>query len=659
MTTPIDQTPKKPRFSDRAIRRAEILAAIALTIALLLLIFDWNWFKGTVERRVSAATGREFRIHGNLDVDLSMQPLVTAERLTLANPVGAKDPQMASVSRLAMRVDLWRLLKGELVLPEVRLAQPRLLLDVDKDGNANWRFNQDGPATDLPLVRRLLVDDGELRFRHSRKRTDILIAVRSGAPAKDSREVPLLINGKGKHGGQAFSVAGRVASPLKLEDPDKPYYIDLDLRAGATRALAKGGLRGALQLQNYDLDFTLSGPDMALLYPLIGVAAPPTPPYRLRGRLGHEGRTWSYRDFSGRVGDSDLAGDASVETGEPRPFLRADLLSKRMDLDDLGGFIGLAPQAGGNETATAAQAGQAAAQQARARVLPDIPFKIERLRAMDADVRLRAQRIDSPSLPLEAMDAHLYIDAGLVRLDPLKFQAAGGELDGRIRMDARQDLISTTGKVTVRGLQLPKLFPDAKLTEDSTGRISGTIDLAGKGNSLADMLAASDGDVGLVMGSGRISNLLLEYAGLDIAEALKFLIGKDRTVPIRCAYADFSVANGLMTSRALAIDTTDTAILGEGTVNLGDEKLDLRLKPRPKDFSLLSLRSPLLIGGTFKDPSFRPDAKALTLRGGIALALGSLAPPAALLALFERGPGEDLACGGVQQKAAVGAKKGA
>ena len=43
---------------------------------------------------------------------------------------------------------------------------------------------------------------------------------------------------------------------------------------------------------------------------------------------------------------------------------------------------------------------------------------------------------------------------------------------------------------------------------------------------------------------------------------------------------------------------------------------------------------------------FRPDFKALGLRGAIALTLASVAPPAALLATIETGPGKDAQCGG-------------
>jgi hypothetical protein len=110
------------------------------------------------------------------------------------------------------------------------------------------------------------------------------------------------------------------------------------------------------------------------------------------------------------------------------------------------------------------------------------------------------------------------------------------------------------------------------------------------------------------------------------------------------------VKDGLMTTRALAFDTTDTIIVGEGTISLKQETLDLKLRPRPKDRSLLVFRSPLIVEGTFKHPRFHPDYARVSLRAAIALVLGNIAPPAALLATLELGPGEDSGCGGKYAK---------
>jgi len=265
---------------------------------------------------------------------------------------------------------------------------------------------------------------------------------------------------------------------------------------------------------------------------------------------------------------------------------------------------------------------------------------------MDADVRLKARRIDAPKLPLDDMDAHLKLEAGLLRLDPLNFGVAGGDIRSTIRMDARESPIRTRADIAARGLNLGPMLPDVKLAKEAIGKVGGDIHLAGRGNSIATMLGTSDGTALVGMGKGRISNLVMELAGLDIAEALKFLIEGDRQIPIRCAFGDFDVADGVMTSKSLAFDTTDTIIVGEGSISLQDETLRLKLRPRPKDRSFLVFRSPLIVEGTFKHPRFHPDYARVTLRGALALVLGNIAPPAALLATLELGPGKDADCGG-------------
>lgn len=53
---------------------------------------------------------------------------------------------------------------------------------------------------------------------------------------------------------------------------------------------------------------------------------------------------------------------------------------------------------------------------------------------------------------------------------------------------------------------------------------------------------------------------------------------------------------------------------------------------------------PLEVGGTFKDPQLTPQPGPLVARAALAAALFAIAPPAALLALIETGPGDDAGC---------------
>ncbi|WP_123768558.1 AsmA family protein [Vulcaniibacterium tengchongense] len=624
----------------RFVRRHPWLAALALllvAVAVLIALWDWNWFRGPVERAVHASTGRSFDIGGDLDVDLGWTPRISAERVRFGNAAWAREPTMAAAERVDLRLELGALLRGRAVVPELRLRRPTVLLEIDPaSGAGNWAFGERGGESRVRL-RSLWVDQGRLRFVDPRRRTDIRVGLAServrGGPA------PVRIAGGGLWRGSAFRLSGVAASPLGLRDADAPYRIDLRARAGRTRAHARGTLFDPLRLRHFDLQFALSGQDLAELYPLVGLALPPTPRYALDGRLRRENTLWRYSGFRGRVGDSDLSGEAGIETGGARPYFRADLHSRLLDFDDLAGLVGAPPDVGDDASA-------AARERRDGRVLPDTPYELEKLRAMDADVRLRAARIQAPKLPLDDMDAHLLLENGLLRLDPLDFGVAGGRLRSTVRMDARGAPIRTAVQAEARGMDLSRLLPQVQLMRNAVGKAGGRVDLRGTGNSIAAMLGSSDGEVALGMGPGRISNLLMEMAGIDLAEILKFKLAGDRMIPVRCAFADFAVADGAMTARSLAFDSTDTILIGAGTIGLRDETLDLTIRPRPKDRSLLALRTPLRVDGTFAKPRVRPDLGALGLRGAVALGLGSIAPPAALLATLELGPGQDAACGG-------------
>ena len=650
---------RAPRQAWATIRRHPawtLLAILGLAIAVLVALWDWNWFKGPIERQVEARTGRSFDIGGNLAVEPGWTTTVTATDVRFGNAAWSKQPAMAEAAQVAIDIAIKPLFARHVRIPLVRLHEPVLRLEKSPDGIGNWDFlpddGEDDGGIDLQL-RRLWINDGQLTYRDPAVETDVDVSIGSVA-ADRAQAPPIVVEGSGHWKGNAFTLRGRAESPLDLQNPDSPYRIDVHAEAGATSAHARGTLLDPLRLRDFDLQLALAGNDLADLYPLLGVALPPTPPYALDGHFTREveGKrtTWHYDDFTGEVGDSDLGGDASVATGGARPFLRANLESRKLDFDDLAGFVGAAPDTGGGETTNPEQAEQAAKQRASAKLLPDTPYNLEKLRAMDADVRLKAGHIEAPGLPLDHMDGHLLLKGGLLRLDPLDFGVAGGSIHSTIRMDARESPIRTRADISARGLNLGPLLPDVKLAKQAVGRLSGDIALDGAGNSIADMLGSSSGDAAVGMGSGRISNLVMELAGLDIAEALKFLVQGDRQIAIRCAFGDFAVENGVMTARALAFDTTDTLIVGEGTISLKQETLDLKLRPRPKDRSLLVFRSPLIVEGTFKQPRFHPDYARVGLRAAIALVLGNIAPPAALLATLELGPGEDAGCGGKYAK---------
>lgn len=621
-------------MSARAMRFAVVALGALATVAAAAWLFDWNWLRGPVGTLVQERTGREFVIAGDLEVRLGAVPRVRMQAVRFGNPDWAQDPIFVTAREVELSVDLMSLLRGRTLIPELRLSQPEVSLERTADGRRNWVLPGDA-HTPTPEVRQLSIDDGVIRYRDAVAPADLVFEV---STHDDDAEWPTTIVFSGRYREVTLAGSALAGPVLSLHDSDAAFPMRLEARFGDTVLEAEGSFGGLAQLASVDAHVKIRGGDWSRLYPVIPLPLPSSPPYRFEGRLRRSGSETAFENFSGRIGGSDLSGSAVHTQGSPRPRLRAELRSNLLDLKDLGPLIGArVRRPPGAQVAMVRDGG--------ARVLPSDPFELGRLQAIDADVALQAQRIRRPdALPLDDFAARLRLDGGVLRLEPLDFGIAGGKLTAAVTLDARQDPMRTHATLWLRHARLAQLFPTVRLMQDSTGLVGARLRLAGRGNSVAAMLASASGDLGVAMAGGDVSNLLIEYAGLDGGEALRFLVGGDRKTAIRCAVGLFKVQDGVAMSRTLVFDTEDTNIGGAGRLDFRDETLDVTLRPQPKDRSILSVRSPLRLRGTFAQPSVAIERGPLAARAGAAVLLGLVNPLAALAATIETGPGTDSDC---------------
>lgn len=634
----------------RSIKWLTGIAGFLVLLFAAIYFFDWNLLKPYIERRVSASTGRTFAINGDLQIHLALRPRIIANGVVMGNAAWASDPNMAKIERLDFKIDLPKLLAGRLHFPEIALSEPHLSLEVAKDGKANWVFTEEdqGKPAEFPKIDALTIDRGSARYRDPRINTDLAVEMSTRPGSGKEPESMVDVTGKGRYKGMATTIKGSGGALLSLRDDNHPYPIQANVVMGTTRARVDGVLIDPLHLKGEQLNFTLEGGDLALLYPIVGVPIPPTPQYKLTGSLDHKGDVWTFRKFKGTVGRSDLAGDFSVDRGKRPQLIVANLSSKNLEMADLGGFIGAKRGERPSDVPPPPD-----------KVLPNEPFSLEKVRAANADVRFRGERIVTENTPLEKMDAHLIVKDGKVTLAPLDFTVAGGNLVTRIEMDARQQRIATHADITAKGLHLDRLFPDSRFSAASAGTMGGRTKLDGTGNSVAQILGSANGEAALLMDGGAISELLLRLSNLDIANAIAVMIGGDKQIPIRCLVGNFKAVEGDFKVNALLLETDKVNITGDGNVNFADEALNLRLAARSKGFSLVSLRGPIGITGTFKNPTLRPDMGKVLARGGLAVALGALTSGVgALIPLLDFGKQQESNCAALvsQAKSDAGVK---
>lgn len=642
----------------RLSRTSQVLLAIVALLAVGLLLFQWNWLRHPIERWVTEHTGRALVIAGDLDVKLRWHPVIRADAVSFDNPPWAAERRLITARRMEFTLDLPALLHRRVLFHRIALVEPRVALERDAQGRRSWVLSRTGEAREggaVPEIRLLQVERGRLDYRDAPARIAFVAEVdiasqRADLKSPQPERLPTHIAVTGRYRDAPFAGRAWAGSVLSVQDADTPFPLVVNVKAGDTEVDADGTITNLLKLTRIDTRLRIKGPDLSKLYPVIALPLPRSPPYAFDGHFRRSGDTYVYEGFKGRVGGSDIAGNATYVYREPRPVLKATLASRLLDLKDLGPLIGLKPHArkpAETRRTVSFQRGAKGGEPAgeHRKVLPDEPFKLNRLRAMDADVTLKAGQIRRPeALPLEDLRTHLVLEDGVLRLDPLDFGFAGGDIVSKIRIDAHRDPLAARADVNLRKLQLNKLFPTVKLMQDSRGLLGAQLKVDGRGNSVADMLASSNGDAALAMSGGELSNMLMEAVGLDAGELLKFLIEGDRKTAVRCAIAAFKVRNGEARTDTFVFDTVDTIIRGDGSLNLGEETFDMWLRPYPKDKSILVARVPVRVYGSFDAPRYAPDKAGLIARGGAAVALGLINPVAALIPLIETGPGRDSDC---------------
>ncbi|WP_110685626.1 AsmA family protein [Salinicola aestuarinus] len=657
---------------------------LVLLVALVIVVatFDWNRLKPTLNEQVSQALDRPFAIEGDLDVQWALpeaaeglarwipQPHVRANDVRLGSPDAVTDADLATLEAIDVVLSPLPLLSQTVAIPAIALSGGEATLVRLEDGTNNWTFSgedeaqasdtSDEGSTWTVDIGEIAFDPIDIHYRDAILAADIDATVEllgepiafeevSGADgaqdAPGNDETPAADGASAERDVVDFAFAWRASGTYRdapvegsgrlgglgaLRQTGSPYPIQAELEAGATQVSVDGTLTDPLAPKRIDLDLSFAGQNLGELYGIIGVTLPDTPPYSTRGHLtadlaSNEALTFRYRDFDGQIGNSDIHGDLTYRLGEPRPSLTGEVVSRQLR------FADLAPLIGADSNADKADRGETS-QQPEDKVLPTETFDTEQWRAMDADVKFTAERIEhGESLPLDDLYTHVVLDDGEILLDPLRFGVAGGNLNTTLRLDGSQNPMQSRVDMHIRHLLLSQLFPDVELMQNSRGELNGDATLSGTGNSVAAILGSSDGNLQALISDGVISQNLMELAGLNVGNYLVGELFGDEQVDIHCAATHLEVDDGLARTRFFVIDTETALINIDGTINFATEGLDLTIEPESKGARVFTLRSPLYVEGTFKNPSPGVDAGSLLARGAAGAVLGTVATPAAAL----------------------------
>lgn len=645
-----------------------VLGVATIALVVFVLIFDWNWMRGPIARYASHRLGRQVSINGDLRVHLlSLHPNATISGLRVSNPDWAPKGDTANIPKLGLQVALWPLLSGRVVWEQVIATSPNISLLRDTDGRATWEFGttaaENAQPLNIPPIRRFLISNGVVQIADERRHLTFSGTLSASENAEAKSPAAFQMNGKGLLNRHVFEMDVE-GGPLINVDRDKPYPFKMELRSDATMVSAQATIRHPFDLGQIDGGVTFAGANLADLYYLTGIAFPRTSPYRLSASFSRDGTTYRLAHMTGTVGNSDLEGWMIVDARTGRPYLTADMTSRKLDFTDLGPLLGGAPsRAKIAQAATKAGISPAVAAnrtivpQNKTYLLPDVPLAVDRVNQMDAKIHYNAQSIHSEDFPLKSFDLSLAIDHGVIAAKPISFVLSQGKITGSAIVDARKRTPTIGVDFRVRDIKLEQFV--AKQGKDPSmleGTVQARAVMTGVGASLHQAASTANGDFRLVVPGGAMRQRFAELMGISVDRA--FLLSGQQQTDIRCAVGDFQVRGGMMTTRTLVFDTNVMNITGKGNVDLRRENVNVELQGHPKKLTLLRLRAPIVVSGPLKSPNVGIKSGSIPAQAGIAAVLGAVATPfAALLPFIDLGLARNADCVGLEHAATTTAPR--
>jgi AsmA family protein len=618
-------------------------AVVAAASAIIAEASGWPFLRGPLQRALERAAGVPVAFGEPQDrfvLKLLGQPRLDVAAMTIGAAAGPAAPHLLSGQdlRLGWRwSDVWQGWRGSAPW-RVDSLQARTL-DVhllrDAQGRATWQIGKTARAAgndsgaELPRIGRLIVGSGRIVVDDQPLATQLLVTLRGG-----EGEAAVAVAGwRAKVEGQwralplQLNVATGSAMPLVADVAEADIDLRIDGQVGAARVAFDGRAGALLGARRLEGALKFGGPSLDRVGKPLGVTLPQTPPFELEGQIAHDAGLWQLTARRASIGKSRLAGQFQFDTRRATPLLSGLLTGTRLVFADLGPSIG---------------ANSGSAKQPTGRVLPQRRFDLPSLQAMDADVQVTIDELDfgtEAMAPLRGVSTQLVLAGGRLELQQMKALLAGGHVSGTSSYDSRSAPAGWAARLRLAGVDIAGWLHGAQPVRNVvTGALDAALDLRGSGNSSADILATLNGNIDLTLRDGTLSHVATEAAGLDLAQALGVIVRGDRPLPLRCARLQATARNGVLRTDRGVIDNSDTTLRLAGELNLKDESLALVASARPKDFSPLSLRTPITVRGTLARPVIGIDGGKLAGKVGAVAALGAaLGPLAALMPLLDFG----------------------
>ncbi|HZQ61915.1 MAG TPA: AsmA family protein [Casimicrobiaceae bacterium] len=584
---------------------AGIVLLLLLAAAIAIWSVDVNTLAAPIRERVKASTGRDLSIGGGISLKLSLEPRIEMRDVTLSNAPWASGGNLVTAKRLDAQLALLPLIRRQFDIRQISLSEPTILLETDKSGRGNWELSSakaesaartpsDGAqaASAIIGIGNVEIDRGTVEYRNGKTGAVTRIVIDHLDLHTKNLDTPVNATFKGAVDGVPVALTGNAGPLSALIDQHWPYPLNVE---------------GQLADHGTKLDAKLavdqSGPRLDEVH-------------------------WRYGEttFTGSIA---LRGDRLV----------VSLSSPRVNVSDLA-LPAAATAAAANALPPSPASAPSSKPSAAGAFFSSRPLPLGALRSANVDADLAiGDLVLASGRQWKNVRVHVTAADGRVDAPVVEADAFGGRLRATIDIDARSD--SAQLRLTLAGdeLDLGALLASAGAsTPVRGGKTQVRAELTSRGASAHDWARHANGAFSANVGPASIDKPAgKESAMAELLGTLLPIASVGNATEIHCAVVRLPVRDGVARAdRSIGVETDKIGLLGSGTIDLGNETVDLSVRPSVAGggkFDLGQLAGLVHWRGPWRSASITIDplsaagtaASVTTLLAGGTIALGPIA----------------------------------
>lgn len=586
------------------------LIAVGTVIVLILalpFVVPLDVYRGRIESAATTATGRSFKIDGPLRLTLFPRFGVRAEQVTLANVPGGRAAVMVAVGEIDFSVKVVPLFRGRITLDKITLDQPAIALEVDQDGNPNWKFGKPTVARTgetkkagtltLPAGAELsgiAISDGRVTYDNAKTRTHRALDHVNVDVDITTADRPITATGDMTMADRKLTFAARLTTLKTFLGSGTTTFelsTDADLMHASLkgRMLPDGTLQGAVKLDSPSFR-DLSG-WFGTALPAGGLGA-----LVLSSRIENKDKITTLSDLKVTLDGQTMKGSLTVDARAKVPYFEGALDIDRLDINPYlsGG------KAEPKDSTQPKEAGWSKK-----------PISLALLKTFNGKLALTTGSLHTQSLNLGRTVLRIDNDNGRFTAWIDQMSLYGGNGKAMLTLDTRGTVPQFANTLQFSGVQLHPFLKDALGLNSIEGIGAVNLDVRTAGASRDALLHS-------LAGKGSIKGANGRFKGVDlgaVAKTIKIALGSDATGTVAATSfddmgANFVLVDGVLTTNDFHLSGPVVQMTGSGAIDIANQAIDFRIRPEAGGIGI-----PFRIQGSWSKLHYTADVTGIV--GGV------------------------------------------